>query len=897
MTDWKSYLRSHLPPLAADPAREVEIVEELAQHLADLERESLESGATPEEAHASTLAEVSNRLALAREIRRADSSRPAPTPPPIQPHTHVLVGLAQEVRYGVRQLARVPAFTATVVVLLALGIGINAATYSVIRNVLLEPLPFRSPEQLTIVWWVDQGTTTAFQGSAPVSGPNFLDWRRESSSFEHLVATTPKPVNLTGHGEAERLQGTVTTAGLFEMLHTQPSLGRAFSRDEEQPGRNKVAVISDAFWRNRLAADPHVLGRSLTLNGEAYTVVGVMPRGFQHPSPWSVGKPTDVWIPLPLDLLQVGRDENRYVVLGRLKPEVTYAAAQAEMTSISERLERAYPDVDNPGVALLIPLRQVLVGRLSGRLWMLLGASGLVFVIVCANVAGLFVARAMRRQAEMAIRASLGASRGRLVRQFAIEHLPMCLLGGAASVAVAVAATRVLRALMPPSIPRIDEIRVDPSILAMTLLLSLVVALVASVVPALTASRRALAEALRQGRGPAASGRGAGRRVLLVAQLALTLMLAHGAALMLRSYWTLRTMDAGFSTADVLTMRVDVSGPRYQQAERVGAFFEEAARRVESLPGVTRAAAINRLPLEGGRNNTATVEGRDPALGRGPSVENRVITPGYFDAMGIRLVSGRLLTALDGAPGSLPVVVINQTMARLIWPHAGPIGKRFRFDPLPWLTVVGVVTDTRQWGIEWPARPEAYAIHQGSPFQSELRFLVVRAATDPMSLVAVIRREIARIDKDLPIAEVRTMADVVDTSVAERRFGTLLIGLFAFTALMLVAAAIYALMSFFVAQRTPEIGVRMAFGATRAGVPRLMLSNALTLTGIGTAIGLVGVVLSVKLARGMVYGFSPGDQVMVAAAAASLVAIALAGSVVPAWRATTVDPVQALRAE
>jgi predicted permease len=897
MTDWKPYLRSHLPPLAADPAREVEIVEELAQHLADLERESLESGATPEEAHASTLAEVSNQLALAREIRRADSSRPAPTPPPIEPHSHVLVGLAQEVRHGVRQLARIPAFAATVVVLLALGIGINAATYSVIRNVLLEPLPFRSPEQLTIVWWGDKGWTSAFEGSAPVSGPNFLDWRRESRSFEHLVATTPRFVNLTGHGEAERLQGTVTTAGLFEMLQAQPSLGRTFRRDEEQPGRNKVAVISDAFWRNRLAADPHVLGRSLTLNGEAHTVVGVMPRGFQDPSPWSVGMATDVWIPLPLDVLQVGRDENRYVVLGRLKPDVTYAAAQAEMTAISERLERAYPDVDNPGVALLIPLRQVLVGRLSGRLWMLLGASGLVFVIVCANVAGLFVARAMRRQAEMAIRASLGASRGRLVRQFAIEHLPMCLLGGAASVAVAVAATRVLRALMPPSIPRIDEIRVDGSILAITLALSLVVALVASVVPALTASRRALAEALRQGRGPAASGRSTGRRVLVVAQLALTLMLAHGAALMLRSYWTLRTMDTGFSTADVLTMRIDASGPRYEHAERLGAFFEEAVRRVASLPGVTRAAAINRLPLAGGRNNTATIEGRDPAVGRGPLVETRVITDGYFDAMGIRLVTGRLLAAIDGAPGGLPVAVINQTMARVCWPDASPVGKRFRFDPLPWLTVVGVVTDTRQWGIEYPAIPEAYTIHENSPFQSELRYLVVRTAADPMTLVRPIRREIAGIDKDLPVARLRTMADVVDIVLAERRFGTLLVGLFAFTALMLVAAAIYGLMSFFVARRTPEIGVRMAFGATRAGVLRLVLSNALTLTGIGTAIGLAGLVLSVKLLRGTVYGFSPSDPVMVVAGTACLVAIALAGSVVPAWRATRVDPVQALRAQ
>jgi predicted permease len=451
---------------------------------------------------------------------------------------------------------------------------------------------------------------------------------------------------------------------------------------------------------------------------------------------------------------------------------------------------------------------------------------------------------------------------------------------------------------MPPSIPRIDEIRVDGSVLAMTLALSLLVALLASVIPAATASGRALAEALRQARGPAASHRGTGRRVLVVAQFALTLVLAHGAALMLRSYWTLRSTDTGFSTEDVLTMRLDVSGPRYEQPEHVGAFFDETVRRVESLPGVTRAAAINRLPLEGGRNNTATIEGRDPTLGRFPTVETRVITPGYFDAMGIRLLSSRTLTEFDGAPSSLPAAVINQAMARLGWPDESPIGKRFRFgDELPWMTIVGVVADTRQWGIEWPARPEAYQVHGASPFQSELRFLVVRTATDPMSLVGAVRREIGRIDQDQPLADIRTMADVVDSAIAERRFGTMLVGLFASTALLLVVAAIYALMSFFVAQRTPEIGVRMAFGATRGDVLRLILSNALTLTGIGAAIGLAGVVATAGLARGLVYGISPSDPGMVAGVTALLVVIALAGSLVPAWRATRVDPVQALRAE
>ncbi len=808
-----------------------------------------------------------------------------------------LVGLTQDVRQGLRQLARAPAFAVAVVVLLALGIGINAATYSVVRNVLLDPLPFPASDRLTIVWWGDKGWTADFLGSAPVSGPNFLDWRDESRSFDELVANTPTAVNMTGLGEAERLQGTATTAGLFEALGAPPARGRTLGRDDEQPGAPGVAVISDAFWRNRLNADPQVLHRSLTLNGEAHAIVGVMPPGFQHPSPWSVGKPTDAWIPLKLDKLRVGRDSNQYVVLGRLKPDVTYVAAQAEMTGISERLVRAHPDVDNPGVALLIPLRRVLVGRLSGRLWMLLGASWLVFLIVCANVTGLLVARAARRRTETAIRASLGASRGRLARQSALEHLPLCVIGAGASVAVAVTATSVLRSLMPPTIPRIDEIRVDGPVLAMTLALALIVAVLASVVPALSRSRRTLADALRQGRGPAASGRGTGRRVLVVAQFALTLILAHGAALMLRSYWIVRTMDTGFSAENVLTLRVDPYGPAYERPEAVGRFFEEAVARIRSLPGVTRAAAISRLPLEGGRNNTATIEGRDPALGRGPLVETRVVTPGYFDAMGIRLVSGRLVTDADGTPGALPVAVVNQRMARE-WPDKSPIGKRFRFgDDAPWLAIVGVVTDTRQWGIEVSPRPEAYMVHGGSPFESELRYFVVRTASDPMGLVGAIRREIAAVDDDQPVADIRTMADVVDTAVAERRFGTMLVGLFAVTAVVLVLAATYALMSFFVSQRSPEIGVRMAFGATRGNVLWLTLSGALTLTGTGAVIGLAGVAMTARLARGLVYGISPSDPATVAAGTLFVVLIGLAGALVPAWRATTVDPVTTLRAE
>ncbi len=806
-------------------------------------------------------------------------------------------GLALDLRQGMRQCARMPAFAATVVLLLALGIGINAATYVVVRNVLIEPLPFASPDQLTVVWWVDKGTPAAFLGSSPVSGPNFLDWRRESRSFSHLVAMRPAPLALTGSGQAERLAGTLTTPGLFEMLRVRPSLGRTFLTDEERPGRTGVAIISDAFWRTHFAADPRVLGRTLTLDGEPRTVVGVMPRGFQHPSPWSIGKRTDVWIPIPLTVLQAGRDQNNWVVLGRLKPDVAREAAQGEMRALARRLVRLYPEIDQASEPLLLPLRYVLVGRLSGKLWLLLCASTLVLLVVCLNVAGLLVARTLKRQQEVAIRAGLGASRARLVGQFAVEHVPLCIAGGGASLAVAVTATRVLRALMPATIPRIDEIKVDASILAVTAGLSALIAVLAAVIPAVWVSRRSLADGLRHGRGAAGSRTDLGRRVLVIGQFAMTLVLAHGAALALRSYWSVRTMETGFSGNNVLTLALDASDPRYDDPEKVAAFFDEAVTRVRALPGVTRAAAINRLPLEGGSNSTATIDGRDASLGPGPDVENRVITQDYFDAMGIRVVTGRGFDATDRGPDRLRVAVINQTMARLFWPRRSVLGGRFRFDEGPWLTVVGVVADTRQWGIERLPRPEAYELATSTVDGIRPRLLVVRAASDPLALVGEIRRQVAAIDQGVSVADVRTMADVVDQAIAERRFGALLVGLFALTALLLVSSAVYALMSSFVARRTPEIGVRMAFGATPGAMLRMVMRTALSVTGAGAAAGLVGVLLSAKAMRAVVYGFSPDDPLMVTLGTAALVTIGLAGALVPALRATRVDPITALRNE
>lgn len=808
-------------------------------------------------------------------------------------------GLKQDIRFGARQIVRKPALPALVILLLALGIGINTAIFSVVKAVVLEPLPFESPEQLVMIWETDRRSSRI-----PVSGPNFLDWRKESRSFEHLVCYTPYQGNLTGGGEPERLEGAMVTAGMFELLGVSPSRGRTFLPEEEIAGRSEVAIISDGLWKRRFGADPAVLGTTLTFRGEARTVVGIMPAGFKHPCPWSIGRPTDVWTPLSLAILEEdGRDGQQFLALGRLAEGTTLEMAREEMNVITRRLEERYPETNENAGVRVAPVHEEILGRVGGQLMMLLGAAGLVLLIVCGNVAALLIAKATTRQTEVAVRSSLGASRPRLLRQFLTENAPLFLLGGGASVLLAKWGVDLLLTTIPSNIPRVQEISVDGWVIGFTLGISLLTGLFFGLVPALSASKANLGESLKQGRGASPVGHSRLRDALVVTQFALTLVLANGAALMLQSYWELRGMDHGFSTEGVQTMRLNLRGPRYEEQEQVRVFYEEALERIEALPGVRHAAAVSRLPLEGGTSSTAIIEGRESDFGReeGPLVEVKVITPDYFDAMGIPLLAGRKLTEQDSSLGR-PGVVINQTMAGRIWPDESPIKKRFTFAPPHWVTVVGVVGDTRQWGLERVAIPETYFPYSPRPTSGmfsfhSVRFVVIRTDVDPVSLVPMVRQEILRVDEEQPVSDIRTTGDILDASIARRRFNTLLIGLFASMALILVAAGIYGVMSYFVSRRTHEIGVRMALGADRTRVLKLVLGEGLQLAAVGVAIGLTGVFATTSLTAGMLYGVSPTDPLTVTGGTLFLVAIGLLGTLVPARRATRVAPVAALRDE
>lgn len=808
-------------------------------------------------------------------------------------------GIGQDIRYALRQLLRRPALPAAIVILLALGIGANTAFFSVVKAILLDPLPFESPEQLAMIWETD----TRFP-MVPVSGPNFLDWRELSRTFGGIAAFTPYPVNLTGGDEPERVLGALISPNLFDLLRVRPELGREFLPEEEEPGRSQVAIISGELWRRRFGADPDMLGEPVTLDGRTYILVGIMPAGFQEPNPWRSGRRTDVWTPLSLPILsEDGRDGHQFLVLGRLGEGVALEAAQEEMNAIARRLEEQYPDSNTDCGARIAPLHEQMVGSVSTQVVMLFGAAGLVLLIVCGNVAALLMSKGATREAEFAIRSALGASRPRLIRQLLTESLLLSLLGAGLAALLSSWSVEALQSVIPSSIPRADRIAVDGGVLAFTLGLSILTAILFGLAPALAASGTDLTESLKQGRASLGLGRSRLRTLLVVSQFALTIMLANGAALMLRSYWLLQAGEFGFSTRNVLTARLSLKGPEYADQERVRAFFEETLERLRALPGVRHVAATSKLPLEGGTNTAVLIEGQqaETAGGNGPLVEVSVVTKGYFDAMGIPLFAGRTLAERDSSPAR-PGVVINRTMARQLWPDQDPIGKRFSFDPPNWRTVVGVVADVRQWGLERPPIPEVYVPYHPSPPSGmhsfdRVRFLVLRTDSDPMGLATLVRREVLSIDRNQPVSDIRTADQIVAGSLASRRFSTLLTGLFATMALLLVAAGIYGVMSYAVSQRTREIGVRMALGASRTDVLKLVLGQGLRLTAIGAAIGLAGVVASIRLTASMLYGISPTDPVTVACGTLFIIGIGLLSALVPAGRATRIAPVAALRQE
>ncbi len=810
----------------------------------------------------------------------------------------------EDTRHGLRLAQRAPAFAVAVVLLVALGIGAVTAVFSVVKAVLLTPLPYPSPERLAILWETESDSALRI----PLSGPNFLDWYESTRSFQALAAFSPHSYSLAGGVEPERILGATMTRELFAVLDAEPALGRTFLPEEEQVGGAPVVVLSNRLWKRNFAGSPEILGETIVLDGEAHTVIGVMPPGFDVVSPWTPGRAMELWTPLRLTSSIDERDSHWLLVFGRLADGVTLERAQSEMEVITAGIEVRYPETNTGHGARVAPLHEELVGRIGGQLLMLLAAAGFVMLIVCANVGGLLLAKTASRESELAVRASLGASRGRLLRQLLIENLPLVLLGAIFGVVLAGWGLEVLRAFIPYAIVQAREIAVDGWVLAFTAVIALLTAVLLGLAPALAASRTNLAGALHQGRrgGAANPGRTRARRLLITAQLALTLVLANGAALMLTSYGKLQRTDQGFDAKGVLTARLSFVGPRYEELEAVMAFFRDALPRLRSLPGVEAAAATTKLPIEGGTNGRVVIEGREDDFGQeqGPLVERSLVMPGYFEAMGIRLIAGRLLSEQD-VSSDFPVAVVNQAMVRTAWPDADPIGKRFAYDPGGgWTTVVGVVSDVRQWGRERRALPEYYFPLASPPAywgrwtpRVSGAFVVLRSAVEPRILIRSLKEEIRSVDPQQPVSEIRTMDQILQSASARRRFNTLLIALFAGMGVILVAAGIFGLMSTFVTQRTQEIGVRMALGADTQGVLRLVIGQLIQLLVFGVLVGGIAVFASTRLIASLLYGVSPTEPLVLAGGTLFVALLAFMGSLVPALRAARIDPVAALRTE
>lgn len=806
--------------------------------------------------------------------------------------------ILQDIRLSLRQLLRNPGFAAVAVITLALGIGANTAIFSVVNAVLLRPLPYKDDGRLVVV---------LHNGRNPVAPANFADWQGQNHSFVSMGAAESWSPNLTSTSNPENLLGLRITSEILPMLGVQPLLGRMFLPEEQQSGKDLEVVLSYSLWQNHFGGDSGVLGHTVSLNGHSYTIIGVMPKGFQF-APFWVTKAT-IWAPLALGDRLASRGGNSLRVFARLKDGVTLQQAQAEMAGITARLEQQYPGTNRN--VQVVSLREKVVGNIRPALLVLLGAVGFVLLIGCANVAHMFLARSAARQREIAVRAALGAIRWRVLRQFLVESVLIALLGGACGLLLALWGTRVLIALGPQEIPRLATIGVDQTVLLFVLLVSLLTGLLFGMLPAWKASAANVSEALKEGERGSSEGLGRNRlRSLLVSsEFAFAVILLAGAGLMIRTFIAVQNIDPGFDPHNVLTMMVRILGTEETAAGRTGPFYQQVLQKVSAIPGVQSASAINHLPLAGDQwGFSFHVDGRPiERPGEAPVATFRAVFPGYFNTMRIPVLQGRDFSEADNT--SVPdVVVINDYIARRYWPGEDPIGKRITFDDPQknpsWVTVIGVVKNTVRSNWVNPAEEElfvpylqskSYLQNPSGPFAYIT--LVVRTTGDPASLASTVQAAIHSVDRNVPIAEVQTMEQVVTEATGESRFYLTLLGTFACVALILAGVGIYGVMSYSVSRRIHEMGIRMALGAQREDVLKLVVWHGVVLAIAGIAVGLAGALALTRLMSGLLYGTKPADPATFAAAVAVLGLVAIVSSYIPARRASKVDPMVALRYE
>jgi putative ABC transport system permease protein len=807
--------------------------------------------------------------------------------------------LLQDLQYALRQMLRRPGFTAVVVLTLALGIGANAAIFSVLDEVLLRPLPYSHPEQLVKVW-------TRFTGIGQpndqnwVSAPEFHDFLELNHSFAELAAIDSGSFNLGVKGSPQRVVGSAVSPSLFPMLGAQPMLGRNFLAEEAQPGREKEVILSYGLWQRAFAANPQAIGSTLRVDGVPTTVIGVMPAGFAYPDE------SEIWGPrafTPEDLSEDSRGNHGIEVLGRIKPGLSLAQVQSDMDRVGNTMieqHRSYPYRRFGFGIILHPLLEETVGDVKTSLWVLMAAVGLVLLIACANVANLLLVRASERQQEMGIRMALGASGWRLARQLLTESVLLALVGGLAGLALTPWALRGLIAIATPSLPRTVNTSVDSHALVVMLAVALATGILFGLAPALQSGRSRNWVALKSNRSTEGSQSKRLRRALVMGETALSLILLAGAGLLMRSFEKILKVDPGFQPEGVLTMRIALPDAEYSKPEQIRGFYSNLLDRIQKLPGVTAAGATSLIPL-GGQNSsgTLTIDSQSvPKEDTDPETDHRNVTPGYFQAMGISLVRGRFFADRDSDTAP-PVAIVDESLAQIYWPNQDPIGKRVHSggdgSGAPWATIVGVVRHVRNRTLEARSRVEVYWPENQRPVSAMT--LAILASGNSMSLAPTIQREVAAIDPDLPIYRVRTMTEVMGGSVARRRLALILLAIFAGLALLLASVGIYGVTSYVVTQRHQEIGLRMALGAGRGQVLRLMIRQGMVTILAGLGIGLLLALMLTRLIGGMLFAVRPADPLALAGAAILLMIVAFVAIFIPARRASKMNPMEALRYE
>ena len=796
----------------------------------------------------------------------------------------------KDVRFAVRGLLKRPVFAAIVLLTLALGIGANTAVFSVVNAVVLKKLPYKDSDQLVVIWeklqQVDQ---------VELSPEDYAVYRERSQSFSQIAASERTNFNLTGVNDPVRLEGERATANLFGTLQMAPEIGRTFTVEEDNAGA-RVAVLSHQLWRSRFAGDPNVVGKEISLDGRNYEVIGVMPAAFQYPAPINNRKPGEIWTPRSL-ISEQERQSHNLLTIGRLKPEASWTSARAEFDIISRARAQESSNPDSPHLVNLIPLPAQVGRQQRTALYVLFGAVGLVLLIACVNVANLLLALAAGRKREIALRLALGARRIHIIRQLLIESLLLSLAGGTSGLLIAIWLSSLIRTLAVNQIPRADSIAIDTSVLLFTFFISIVTGLVFGIMPSLQAARVDLNTALKESsRGSVGVAQQRLRNTLVISEVALSLVLLAGAGLMIKSFWRLQQVDPGFDPNNLLSIEVTLPEAKYQEPARRSAFFSDALARIAALPGVKAAEVISSPPLSGRRNiNVFPIEGRpEPkTIADAPLADFRIISPDYFRTMGIAQVQGRAFENTDEAT-SQKVTILSAAFIRQFSGGGNLLGRRINIDGA-WFTVVGIVSDVHQSGLDEDAAPHVYVSYK--QLVPQRTGVVVRTTVDPLSLIGNIRSEIQAIDPDQPIYNVNSMMALMSEKVAPRRLNLVLLGSFAGLALLLAAIGVYGLMSNLVVQRTSEIGLRMALGACRTDVLRLVLMRGLKLALLGSVIGIGASLLFLRSMSTLLVGVTSTDPLTLLLVSLIVMSVAVVACLVPAKKATNVDPLVALRHE